>query len=126
MFTNRGTRKRRGVTLIEVVVGLAMLGTLLTAMMIMAGRFQRLQKSAIEKTEAVRLLDKQVGSLYRKGFPNADAHWPVESNATWIISTRRRPWSDSPEKFEIVRVSISDKSDLARVLATVELLVAKP
>jgi type II secretory pathway pseudopilin PulG len=125
MQSSRGTSNRHAITLIEVVVGLALLGTLLTTMMVTAGKFSGIQKSANRKSEAIKVLDELVGQLYRMGFPPEDQSEPLTEHANWQLTFRRRPWTESPERFDIVRVAIEDVSKKTAELASVELLVTK-
>lgn len=60
-------RSSRAITLIEVVVGLFLLGTLLTMILIASGKLERQRRVALSKIQAVEQLDQLVSEYFGKG-----------------------------------------------------------
>jgi type II secretory pathway pseudopilin PulG len=135
------TPPKRGITLIEVVVGLVLLSTLLTVILISTGKLHRQQKAAIQKLEAVHLLDELTAEFFRKGFPNLDSVGPIESQPDRYWQVTGQPSPIGPDRLVSVRLSIlgsspnqsqanlratSDPSNATdRRLATLEILVSR-
>lgn len=134
-------RLNRGITLIEVVIGLVLLSTLLTVILISTGKLHRQQKAAIQKLEAVHLLDELTAEFFRKGFPNLDSVGPIESQPDRYWQVTGQPSPIGPDRLVSVRLSIlgsspnqsqanlratSDPSNATdRRLATLEILVSR-
>lgn len=74
---------RTGLTLIEVIAGLALLGTLLVSTMLAYGRHVRQLKRAREQTLLLKKLDTLVTS------------WFLQEEALWIPAEGRLP--DTPD-----------------------------
>jgi type II secretory pathway pseudopilin PulG len=128
--------RRSGITLIEVVVGLALLGSLLVMMVIAGGRLEKQRKISEEKLEAIAALDSLVSGFFSSGFPPVPSNGAVPGNDRWawqlaIVNTA------APESCSVARVSIVDlkktsdpavdigqKSRTRESLASVEVLVA--
>ena len=136
------TQPNRGITLIEVVVGLVLLSTLLTVILISTGKLHRQQKAAIQKLEAVHLLDELTAEFFRKGFPNLDSVGPIESQPDRYWQVTGQPSPIAPDRLISVRLSILDSSPVQpqatnllsppdpatatnRRLATLEILVSR-
>lgn len=100
------TRLIRGITLIEVVVGLVLLSTLLTVILISTGKLHRQQKSAIQKLEAVHLLDELTAEFFRKGFPSLDSVGPIDSQPDRYWQVTGQPSPIAPDRLVSVRLSI--------------------
>ena len=64
----RGSRRssRRGLTLVEVLAGIALMGTLLTSAIVASGRHSRQMRVAREKQYAVKALEDYLG-LWAQG-----------------------------------------------------------
>lgn len=132
-----------GITLIEVVVGLVLLSTLLTVILISTGKLYRQQKVAIQKLDSVHLLDELTAEFFRKGFPILDSTGPVESQPDCYWQVTGQPSAIAPDRLVIIRLSIlssstnhSQSSTLrlaspdsttvtSRRLATLEVLVSR-
>jgi type II secretory pathway pseudopilin PulG len=121
--------KRQGITLTEVVVGMVMIGTLLSGIIVGTSRLQRQQKSATEKLEAIRELDQIVSTFFREGFPYLGTTSNVPNHPNWVLDfqgTRSESLLTSTAK---CRCSIAksvvdaDGTTRERTLASVELLV---
>ncbi len=83
---------RRGATLIEVLAGLVLLGTILASALVARGRFQRQWRDADDKLAAVRAVDELVGDWLRLP-PGAspvpgEGTLPGPSSLTWRTSWR--------------------------------------
>lgn len=61
------TRNRSALTLIEVVAGLALMGTLLAAIMVAGSAHARQAKAAADKREAVIMLDRLLNAWAQDG-----------------------------------------------------------
>jgi type II secretory pathway pseudopilin PulG len=136
------TRLIRGITLIEVVVGLVLLSTLLTVILISTGKLHRQQKAAIQKLEAVHLLDELTAEFFRKGFPNLESNGPIENQPDRYWQVTGQPSPIAPDRLISIRLSILDASpdqpqatnlqassdpttSTTRRLATLEILVSR-
>ena len=140
--TNRWLRKeerqvRRGITLTEVVVGLALLGSLLTIMLVGAGRLERQRSAAEAKLEAVAALDRLISGFFSNGFPSlpSDGELPGTSHCVWKITGVN---TAAPEGCSVARVAIVDfrqaadspnvnvlgESTREREIATIDVLIA--
>ncbi len=124
----------RGITLIEVIVGLVMLGTLLTVILISTGKLHQQQKAAIQKLDAVRILDELTGEFFREGFPQLDSTGPIASRPDRFWQVTGQPNPIAPERLFNLRISIHNASPnqpqtaISRVmpqLANLEILVAR-
>ena len=124
---NRYPFPRNAITLIEVVVGLVLLSTLLTVILISTGKLHRQQKAAIQKLEAVRILDELAGDFFREGFPSLDTTGPIESQPKLIWKQTGQPSPIAPDRLVNVRLSIlqSPFSESNSQLATLEILVQR-
>jgi type II secretory pathway pseudopilin PulG len=122
--TSSPARARRGVTLIEAIAGLVVLGTLLVSITIARGRFIRQRALAEQKIAAASAVDALV-SRWMAGNASAipaPAAGPLEnvSNHTW----RTRILSDrfaSDLGASIIRLEVTNRSTDSPVL-TLDLL----
>ena len=121
------TPPRQAITLIEVIVGLVLLSTLLTVILISTGKLHRQQKAAIQKLEAVRILDELAGDFFREGFPNLDTTGPIENQPKLIWKQTGQPSPIAPDRLVNVRLGIfqSPASESNPQLATLEILVQR-
>ena len=129
------TRNRRyvrlGITLIEVVAGLALLGTLLTMMLVAAGKLERQLRVSESKLNAVAQLDRLISGFFSNGFPNLPSNGPLDQNGkawAWRLDKLNRQAFDG---CSVVRLSIvdmensaPDDSGFANTLAKVDILVS--
>lgn len=125
---------RPGITLIEVVVGLALLGSLLVMMLMAAGRLEKQRKVSEEKLEAVAVLDRLISSFFSNGFPPTPSSGPVPGNERWVWQLANVNTA-APESCSVARISILDtkktssrdtdpESPSRLSLASVDVLVA--
>lgn len=127
--------RRRGLTLVEVVAAIAILGTLLVGVLSAKSRFTRQFRDAQRREQAVRAADVLLESWWAdvKHFPRND-HGVVENQPTlrWQTETR-----DDPQcrllLAQVVRLTIQDTAspipgaDTDRAaLVVVDLLVPLP
>lgn len=110
------TRLNRGITLIEVVVGLVLLSTLLTVILISTGKLHRQQKAAMQKLEGVRLLDELTADFFRKGFPNLDSAGPIENRPDRYWQLTGQPSSIAPDHLINARLSIHQAAHVGPVV----------
>jgi type II secretory pathway pseudopilin PulG len=120
----------RGTTLIEVLAGLVVLGTLLVSVAIARGRFVRQWSEADRKLAAAATADAQV-ARWLAGPPDAvpiNGEGPVGSPANCAWRTRVVP-DESAAKLgaAVVRYEIADRSAANVVLVRVDFLLrARP
>ena len=115
---------RRGITLTEVVVGLALLGSLLTMMLIAAGRLERQRRTAETRLEAVAVLDRLVSGFFSNGFPALPSSGPIieHDGMAWQMS---KVAIATPEECSVARVSVVQwKGSESTTVASVDVLVA--
>src|SRR5687768_4560564 len=90
------SRARRGATLIEVLAGLVLLGTILSSALVARGRFQRQWRAADDKLAAVRAADDLVSRWI--ALPPGAAPVPGEGvvsqgpDLTWRTTWLRDPY----------------------------------
>ena len=122
------SQSRLGITLLEVVVGLVLLGTLLTAILISSGKLHQQQKIALKKIEAVELLDELIASFFREGFPALDSIGDMNDQGDLYWRLSGAPCSIAPDRLSICRCTVvlrdSTSQSPDRHLASVELLVS--
>ena len=130
-------RTRTGITLTEVVVGLALLGSLLTIMLVGAGRLERQRSAADAKLEAVAALDRLISGFFSNGFPTLPSDGVVPERDHWVW-TMSRVNTAAPEGCSVARVAIVDlrkiiesprvnaqaESNRNREITTIDVLIA--
>ena len=130
-------RTRTGITLTEVVVGLALLGSLLTIMLVGAGRLERQRSAADAKLEAVAALDRLISGFFSNGFPTLPSDGVVPERDHWVW-TMSRVNTAAPEGCSVARVAIVDlrkiiespsvnakaESNRNREITTIDILIA--
>lgn len=119
------SRSRRGLTLVEVVAGLALLSTLLVGVLTTKARVTRQWAHAQRRLEAAAAADRLMTSWWRdvERFPrNARGEVPGNSRLAWQTRTIR---NDAVEAFgaSTVRLEVFDERDAA-VLASVEVVLS--
>jgi prepilin-type N-terminal cleavage/methylation domain-containing protein len=129
MSPNRNTRikqsPKRGVTLTEVIVGIVLLGSLLTMMLVAAGRLERQRRSAELKLAAVAELDKLTSRFFAVGFPALPSTGLIPENAKFAWEAVQAS-SESPETCLVARIRIVDREKPNAVpYAVAEVLVDK-
>src|SRR5687767_10901659 len=118
---------RPGATLIEVLAGLVLLGTILSSALVARGRFQRQWRMAEDKLAAVRAADELVSEWIAA--PAGAAPVPGEgavphaSDLRWRASLLRDPYAQRLGA-RVARLEIlGARSGSRAVLATVEFLL---
>lgn len=121
--------KRRGTTLIEVIAGLVILGTLLATMLVARSRFARQEKLATRRLQAIHALDAQIARWMdgpASAFPISTSGSLTESpNQIW----RTRPVNRSSAKLlsaKAVHVEVIDPTEKDPIVAIDLLLHADP
>ena len=118
--------KRRGMTLIELLAGLVILGTVLATMVVARGRLTRQWAQADRKIEAARALDHMLAI-----WTDAPA-FPVPASGS-LIGTKncqwRTQWISDPAAAKlgaaVARVEVFDPLSGATPILTIELLIHK-
>jgi type II secretory pathway pseudopilin PulG len=118
-------RKRHGITLIEVVAGLVMVGSLLTVMIVTAGRFEKNRAKASQKLQAVRLADSLMTDFFASGFPSIGSEGlvPGSSQLHWKLTGQENP--NAPTLLADVRLLIHKLDVPQQTLASIEVLINK-
>ncbi len=121
---------RQGFTLIEVVTGLALMGTLLVAILLAHGRHGRQIRSAQHRLAAIDAADRMLADWVRTPyttFKRRRGTVPGNEGFTWQIGFRESPDTRSMG-LRIMRLEIHDNNAQAKgsPLATVDLLVPSP
>ncbi len=118
---------RPGATLIEVLAGLVLLGTILSSALVARGRFQRQWRAADDKLAAVRAADELVSEWIAA--PAGAAPVPGEGAVSHTSDLRwRTTWLRDPYALRLgaraARLEIRDgRNGSSRPLATVEVLL---
>ncbi|MFZ4081299.1 MAG: hypothetical protein ACOYKN_08730 [Pirellula sp.] len=121
------TALRNGITLTEVVIGIALLGTLLCVMLIAAGRLERQRKLARAKIEAIETIDQFAQKCFREGFPPRSFETNIDRHPSWRMTYIRMQLEDLPENISKARIAIdvpNDELQTSLVLAAIEVLVS--
>ncbi len=119
---------RRGLTLVEVIAGLALMASLLATMVVAYSAHLRQHRNAQRKVLAVELLDRQLEEWRRASVPipvpsagefldKPEFHWQTElvPNATL-----------AQFHSEVVRIEVREKQPPQRLLCSLELPRPKP
>lgn len=81
--------RRSGMTLVEVVVGLALMGSLLAMALVAGSSHLRQMKAAERKRESVELLDAFLSHWAQSRFSDDEARHAAESVSCRLIDERR-------------------------------------
>src|SRR5688572_10683971 len=103
-------RLRAGLTLVEVVAGLALLGTLLVALLSARAKVARQYQGAEARLEAVKVADELLGGWWREGgrFPRDEVGVVGEGASRFRWRTRVVPNQAMDElSSEVVRLELS-------------------
>ncbi|MCU0718134.1 MAG: hypothetical protein MUC83_00405 [Pirellula sp.] len=98
---------RNGITLTEVVIGIALLGSLLTLIIVGSGRLASTKKIAELKVHAIEHLDRLLGEWSISGYPEAGESGTVDGRSALRWHVDHRDCSMGARPVVIVRVSIS-------------------
>jgi prepilin-type N-terminal cleavage/methylation domain-containing protein len=135
MLTTRRilTPTRRGMTLIELLAGLVVLGTVLASVTIARGRFVRQWSEAQQRLEATRAVDAMVAGW----LSGPRAKVPIGVRGT-VPGMKQHVWQTTvrPDKAaeavgaSVVRLEVFDRADADTArrmpVVAIELLVAGP
>lgn len=127
------TTKRPAMTLIELIAGLVILGSVLAALAVARGRFARQWAAADRKLHAVKALDALIAEWMQAPAPqipvNRQGALPDVKNCVWRARASRHSGS-SKLNAEVVRVEVFDRADAEKAnappIVTVDLLVHVP
>ncbi len=104
-------RRSTGVTLVEVLVALSLLGSLAVAMVLSRGQLMDQHRRAEQKQEAVRVADTLLAGWWAEdhdAFPVGD-EGPIESHDGWVWETQLMPKRElEPFGARAVRLRILD------------------
>ena len=126
-FGTSSTTHRPGVTLIELLAGLVILGTLLVSIAAARGRFSRQWAEADRRLSAVRAADKMLAEW----MAGAEQNIPIQSqgelagvpNCSWRTREIRSPAAEEL-RARVVRLEVFDRTSRSREpLFYVEFLV---
>ena len=129
--SQKNRRARGGITLIEVVAGLALLGGLLTMMLVAAGKLERQQRVSESKLNAVAQLDRLVSGFFSNGFPNLPSSGQLDQeNKRWVwrlqaVQNEVVPGC-SVVRFSVIDLegALPDGTPAEKTLATLEVVVS--
>lgn len=131
---------RNGITLTEVVIGIALLGSLLSLIIVGSGRLARNKKIAELKVEAIEHVDRLLGEWSISGYPEAGESGTVDGRSALRWHVDHRDYFMGARPMVIVLVSISttamsgqrlanasrrDSQTDVLLLASVEILATK-
>lgn len=122
----RPAKRHPGFTLVEVIAGVALLGTLLAGLMLGFSKHVRQYQAARLRIQAIDKLDRQLELWYANGdeLP-IDSEGPLSAQPplTWHTTTVRSPQAQRLNAV-IVRVEVrrSDRADSSPPVIAVELL----
>lgn len=123
------TRRRKGITLVEVLAGSALLGTLLVSILVADGRLKLQGRSAGAHIEACGLADEQLERFFasKEGVP-PEGSGDLAGHEGWRWRTRRVETDCAPAPdAEIVALDVfgPGKADSPPTV-TVQILVGRP
>lgn len=119
----------KGMILIEVVVGIMLLGTLLTTILIAVSRLEIQRKSILKRSQSIEILDGLVDKFFRRGFPGHGMEQSISEDEALRWKVTVTPSPIIPQSLSIVRVTmLENKLNAGRELsihsiAYVELVV---
>lgn len=114
----------RGMSLIEVVAALAVLGVLTTGLVHVQTACERQWRTALDTQEAVSVVDTMLGQWLSEGGVPVDAVGTIVSRPGWRWRTERvRPFAIGEASLEQVRVRIERIGD-DRELTAIDVLQA--
>ncbi len=116
------SRSRGGATLIEALVGTALLGSLLVSILIAGGRLNAQSGRSGRRIEAVRIADSLLEEWWseKDKFPRADSA-EVEGKEGWWWRTSKaesesvKQWSAEVVALEVFSKATADQGPLVRV-----------
>jgi type II secretory pathway pseudopilin PulG len=114
---------RRAITLVEVVVGLSLMATLLTGILVVAGRFEKQRRISQNKLPAIEILDQLLAEFFSKGFPILSSEGIIDTDREWHWKVAEASIQPSEDTLMTVRVSIAETHEAERQLAYVDVLV---
>lgn len=97
---------RRGLTLVEVVVGIGLLATLLTGILVSAGKFSKQFRFARDKLDAVAILDEMTSNFVVAGYPKSDTMSDIPGKPGWLWKFQTAPAEFGPRFVNRSRLSI--------------------
>lgn len=98
---------RNGITLTEVVIGIALLGSLLSLIIVGSGRLARSKRIAELKVEAIEHLDRLLGEWSISGYPETGESGTIEGQSSLRWSVNHRHSYIGARPVVVVRVSLS-------------------
>lgn len=104
-------RRSTGVTLIEVLAALTLLGSLAVVMVLSRGQLMSQHRRAEQKLEAVRVADALLASWWAEGSGSVpiNADGAVATHENWVWDTRAITKRDlEPFEARVVRLRILD------------------
>lgn len=107
----RAVTASKGITLVEVVVGLMLLGTLLAWIIVSAGQLQKQQTLAMERLRAVKEIDLLTARFFRDGFPTLGASESVSYSNDFYWQLSGRPIDVGSERLLVATLSVHPRSD---------------
>lgn len=119
------TRRSNGTTLIEVVIGLVLLGALLVTLLVAAAKLELQKKRADEKLQSVRMLDSILEDCFSRGFPTSGKMHTIPGETRWNCSFEIVQSSTVRDPLSVVRVRIHSHARDESVLGMVDVLVHK-
>ncbi len=114
-----------GTTLIEVVVGLALLGSLLVILLLAASKLEVQKRKAVEKLQSVQVLDNVLQDCFSKGFPMLGVLRPIPGESRWDCSFEIVQTSAIDDPFLVIRVRMHRHGKPESTLSFAEVLVHK-
>ena len=122
-------RRRSGVTLIEVLAALALLGSLAVAMVLSRGRLVEQHQRAEQKMQAIDIADQLLAQWWAsepKAIP-VNTSGPVEGHQDWVWETASyQQRALQPFDAHIVRLRIVDASALGEPVELTSIDVVVP
>lgn len=118
-------RRCNGTTLIEVVVGLALLGSLLVALIVAASTLEQRRKRADEKLQAVGILEHVLQDCFAKGFPTTGKQRTIHIESQWNCSFELVKATEINDPFVVVRVQLHRHDHPEKSVSMAEVMVHK-
>ncbi len=116
-------RKNSGTTLIEVVVGLSLLGSLLVALIVVASKLDTQRKATEQKQIAIQVLDQVLSKGFSRGFPPANTIVPAQADSEWDFTVNILENQSLVPPLLIARIAVTRRGNSDDIVSFVDVIV---
>lgn len=116
-------RVRRGITLVEVVAGIALMGVLLLILLVSIAKIESQKRRADEKLKAVSALDGVLQACFTKGFPALNRLHVLPGNPELVLVVEVVPGDSVIDPFHVLRVRLNRPGTSRSALCYADIVV---